>query len=73
MIALYFFFLMADGRKLEERLCRTRVASGAKTRPSGNPRITANHALWTSHPFEPADAPRELADSPRAGKEEFYS
>lgn len=56
--------LLADGRKLEERLLRARVPSGADEGERELPLIAAEHAAWTAHPLGGGKTPASLGDSP---------
>lgn len=66
MISAYFLCLMADGRKLEERLLRARVPAGADEREGELPLITAEYALWTAHPVSKGEPPASFKDGPLA-------
>jgi hypothetical protein len=50
VIPLYFIRLMADGRKLRNRLCRTALAWPGKLREEEELFLASDYALWTPHP-----------------------
>ncbi|MEN6560216.1 MAG: hypothetical protein ABFD52_05535 [Acidobacteriota bacterium] len=60
MISVYFLCLLADGRKLEERLLRARVPSGADEGERELPLIAAEYAAWTAHPLSGSKTPASL-------------
>ncbi len=67
-IPFYFVRVLADGRRLEERLCRGRVMAGADAEGSEVPLITAEYALWTKPPFDRDDGTEARAS--RGGRDE---
>jgi hypothetical protein len=51
VVPLYFFILMADGRKLQERLRITPALIVADVQEDETPLITPDTPLWMAHPY----------------------
>jgi len=51
VVPLYFFVLMADGRKLQERLRLTPALIVADVQEDEIPLITPDTPLWMAHPY----------------------
>jgi len=52
MIPVYFLCLMADGRKLQERLPGTSTSFVADAHEGEALLITSEYPLWMAHPFD---------------------
>jgi hypothetical protein len=56
VIPLYLIRLMADGRKLRNRLCRTALACAAELREEEGLFLASDYAMWTAHPSRKVEA-----------------
>ena len=66
-IAAFFLLLMADGRRLRERMLERRPRFGPEEAEPEAPLVTPDYALWMAPPFAGPESPRA------GGRRSLYS